>query len=59
MSVFMMTGYIKSVPKKILKSLRSLTGKYVCRYSFLYPLIPLIKPMIITIIIFEWYVDME
>ncbi len=49
MSVFMMTGYIKSVPKDIEES-AVIDGANILQVFF-YIMIPLIKPMIITIII--------
>ena len=49
MSVFMMTGYIKSIPKDIEES-AVIDGANILQVFF-YIMIPLIKPMIITIII--------
>ena len=49
MSVFMMTGYIKSIPKDIEES-AVIDGANIMQ-AFFYIMLPLIKPMIITIII--------
>ena len=49
MSVFMMTGYIKSIPKDIEDS-AVIEGENIMQ-DFLYIMLPLIKPMTITIII--------
>lgn len=49
MSVFMMTGYIKSIPKDIEES-AVIDGANIMQ-AFFYIMLPLIKPMTITIII--------
>ena len=49
MSVFMMTGYIKSIPKDIEES-AVIDGANIM-LAFFYIMLPLIKPMTITIII--------
>ena len=49
MSVFMMTGYIKSIPKDIEDS-AVIDGANIMQ-AFFYIMLPLIKPMTITIII--------
>lgn len=49
MSVFMMTGYIKSIPKDIEES-AVVDGANIMQ-AFFYIMLPLIKPMTITIII--------
>ena len=49
MSVFMMTGYIKSIPKDIEES-AVIDGSNIMQ-AFFYIMLPLIKPMTITIII--------
>lgn len=49
MSAFMMTGYIKSIPKDIEES-AVIDGANIMQ-AFFYIMLPLIKPMTITIII--------
>ena len=52
MSVFMMTGYIKSIPKDIEES-AVIDGANIMQ-AFFYIMLPLIKPMTITIMNGMW-----
>ena len=57
MTVFILTGFIKGIPYE-LEEAAAIDG---CspEGTFFRIILPLLKPVIVTVTIFEWYVDLE